>query len=82
MSDQTARQKAEDHYYAALDQVAAGEPEHALAEYKQSLEADPTFTETMHGMARILQDLQGDDSRGGGRSQQGAHPWLEAAVEG
>lgn len=58
MSDQTARQKAEDHYYAALDRVAAGEPEHALAEYKQSLEADPAFTETMHGMARILQDLQ------------------------
>jgi Flp pilus assembly protein TadD len=57
MSDQTARQKAEDHYYAALDLVADGEAERALAEYEQSLQADPSFTEAMHGMARALQDL-------------------------
>ena len=52
-----ARQKAEDHYYAALDLVAEGEQERALAEYQRSLAADPTFTEAMHGMARALQDL-------------------------
>ncbi len=52
-----ARQKAEDHYYAALDLVAEGEQERALAEYQQSLAADPVFTEAMHGMARTLQDL-------------------------
>ena len=52
-----ARQKAEDHYYAALDLVAEGEPERALAEYQHSLDADPVFTEAMHGMARTLQDL-------------------------
>src|SRR5277367_292104 len=51
------RPKAEDHYYAALDLVAEGEQERALAEYQQSLAADPAFTEAMHGMARTLQDL-------------------------
>jgi Flp pilus assembly protein TadD len=57
MTDDNARQKAEDHYYAALDLVADGEHERALAEYQQSLNADPSFTEAMHGMARALQDL-------------------------
>jgi len=57
MPDENARQKAEDHYYAALDLVAEGQPERALAEYKKSLAADSTFTEAMHGMARVLQDL-------------------------
>jgi tetratricopeptide (TPR) repeat protein len=57
MSDADARQKAEDHYYAALDLVAEGEQERALAEYEKSLAADPTFTEAMHGLARVLQDL-------------------------
>jgi Flp pilus assembly protein TadD len=52
-----ARQKAEDHYYAALDLVAEGEQERALVEYQQSLAADPSFTEAMHGMARTLQNL-------------------------
>ena len=52
-----ARQKAEDHYYAALDLVSDGDHERALAEYEKSLAADPTFTEAMHGMARALQDL-------------------------
>jgi len=52
MPDQDARQKAEDHYYAALDRTAEGVTEQALAEYKKSLELDPTFTEAMHGMPR------------------------------
>jgi Flp pilus assembly protein TadD len=52
-----AHQKAEDHYYAALDLVADGEPERALVEYQNSLASDPAFTEAMHGMARTLQDL-------------------------
>jgi tetratricopeptide (TPR) repeat protein len=51
------RQKAEDHYYAALDLMANGEPERAVAEYQQSLAADSGFTEAMHGLARCLQDL-------------------------
>lgn len=57
MANDSSRQKAEDHYYAALDLVAEGEQERALAEYEKSLTADPTFTEAMHGMARALQDL-------------------------
>src|SRR6266851_8337620 len=57
MADENARQKAEDHYYAALDLVSEGEQERALAEYAMSLNADPSFTEAMHGMARVLQDL-------------------------
>jgi len=58
MSDQNARQKAEDHYYAALDLMAEGHLEEAVAAYRESLDADPTFTEAMHGLARALQDLQ------------------------
>lgn len=50
-------QKAEDHYYAALDLVAEGDHERALAEYEKSLEADPGFTEALHGLSRALQDL-------------------------
>jgi tetratricopeptide (TPR) repeat protein len=57
MPDENARQLAEDHYYAALDLVSEEQPERALAEYEQSLAADPTFTEAMHGMARVLQNL-------------------------
>jgi len=51
------RQRAEDHYYAALDLVAEGDHERALAEYEKSLEADPSFTEALHGLSRALQDL-------------------------
>ncbi len=57
MPDDRMRRKAEDYYYTALDLVAEGQHERALAEYRQSLETDPTFTEAMHGMARALQDL-------------------------
>lgn len=58
MPDSDARQVAEDHYYAALDLMADGQLERAVAAYRESLAADPTFTEAMHGLARALQDLQ------------------------
>jgi len=58
MSDADARQKAEDHYYAALDLIADGKLEEAATAYRDSLATDPTFTEAMHGLARALQDLQ------------------------
>ncbi len=58
MPEDANRQKAEDHYYAALDLVAEGEQEAALAEYQKSIAADPTFTEALHGMARTLQQLE------------------------
>jgi tetratricopeptide (TPR) repeat protein len=57
MTDPASRQKAEDHYYAALDLVSEGQQERAVEEYQKSLDADPTFTEAMHGMARALQNL-------------------------
>ncbi len=58
MPDPNAREKAEDHYYAALDLMADGQLDKAVQLYEQSLEADPTFTEAMHGLARVLQDLE------------------------
>jgi tetratricopeptide (TPR) repeat protein len=51
------RQTAEDHYYNALDLFAEGKHEEAIAEYNQSIAADPTFTEAMHGLARAYQDM-------------------------
>ena len=58
MPDANARQRAEDHYFAALDLMAEGHLEEAVAEYQGSLNVDPTFTEAMHGLARAFQDLQ------------------------
>jgi Flp pilus assembly protein TadD len=52
-----ARQTAEDRYYHALDLYAEGRHEEAVAAYQQSIAADPTFTEAMHGLARAYQDL-------------------------
>lgn len=57
MADPNTRQEAEDHYYVALDLMADGKLDDAVAAYKESLAADPTFTEAMHGLARALQDL-------------------------
>ncbi len=57
MSQENARQAAEDYYYAALDLVAEGHHEQAVEQYQKSLASDPTFTEAMHGLARALQDL-------------------------
>jgi tetratricopeptide (TPR) repeat protein len=51
------RQTAEDRYYNALDLFAEGKHEEAIAEYKQSIEADPGFTEAMHGLSRAYQDM-------------------------
>ena len=58
MSDANSRQKAEEHYYDALDLMADGQLDKAVESYRESLAADPTFTEAMHGLARALQDLQ------------------------
>jgi tetratricopeptide (TPR) repeat protein len=58
MSESDIRLKAEDHYYAALDFMADGKLEEAVAAYQESIAIDPSFTEAMHGLARALQDLQ------------------------
>jgi len=52
-----ARDQAEAHYYAALDHVAEGRDEQAVEEYRQSLAADPTFTDALHGLSRALENL-------------------------
>jgi Flp pilus assembly protein TadD len=57
MVDETARRKAEDHYYTALDLLADGQTENAVSELRNSLTADPTFTDAMHGLTRALEDL-------------------------
>lgn len=51
------RQKAEDHYYAALDLTADGDAEAAVAEYRKAVEADSTFLDALHGLTRAYQDL-------------------------
>src|SRR4051812_3088246 len=58
MSSRTPREIAEDHYYAALDLYADGKHQDAVGEYQRALEADPSFTEAMHGLARAYQDMQ------------------------
>jgi tetratricopeptide (TPR) repeat protein len=56
-SSASARQLAEDHYYAALDLVLAGRHEQAVEEYRKAVAADPRFTDALHGLSRALQDL-------------------------
>jgi tetratricopeptide (TPR) repeat protein len=56
-TEESSRQQAEDHYYAAIDLVAEGHHEQAVGEYRKALAADPTFTDALHGLSRALQDL-------------------------
>ena len=56
-SPEHARQRAEHHYYAALDLVLEGHHEQAVEQYRQALAADPRFTDALHGLSRALQDL-------------------------
>lgn len=51
------RAQAEDHYYAALDHVAEGRDEQAVAEYRAALAADSSFVDALHGLSRALQNL-------------------------
>jgi len=90
MSDANLRQKAEDRYYAALDLMADGKLEEAVAAYRASLEIDPTFTEAMHGLARALQDLQrydegnrgcAEDCGTGSRRRTRSHEFVGALPE-
>ncbi len=51
-----ANPQAEDHYYAALDLFAESKHDQAIAEYRKSIELDPSFTDALHGLARAYQD--------------------------
>ena len=57
MSEKTTRDLAERHFAAALDRFAAGDLERAVAEYNKSIHADPTFSDPMHGLARVYLEL-------------------------
>jgi Flp pilus assembly protein TadD len=51
------RQVAEDEYYTALDLMSEGRLPYAADAFRRSVAADDSFTEAMHGLARVLQDL-------------------------
>ncbi len=51
------RGTAEQHFLAGLELFAAGEQQQAIAEYQLALASDPGFTDAMHGLVRIYQDL-------------------------
>lgn len=57
MSDDN-RIQAENHYYAGLDHFADGRYQEAIEEYRQALTIDPALADAMHGLARVLQDLE------------------------
>ena len=58
MSKENGRGEGERHFMAGLELFAAGEQERAIAEYQLALAADPHFTDAMHGLVRIYQDLE------------------------
>ncbi len=55
MSD--ARHIAEEHFFTALDFFAQGKHQDAIREYRAAIDADPSYTNALHGLARIYQDL-------------------------
>lgn len=58
MGHNNTNNAAERHFLAGLELFAAGEPQRAIAEYQRALAADPHFTDAMHGLVRIYQDLE------------------------
>jgi Flp pilus assembly protein TadD len=51
------RKSAEEHCDAALGFFADGRYDDAIAAFQKAIESDPTFTEPLHGLARVYQDL-------------------------
>jgi tetratricopeptide (TPR) repeat protein len=47
---------AEDAYYAAVDCVAEGQWDKAIAAFRKALRLDPHFLDAMHGLVRALQN--------------------------
>ena len=52
------RIQAESHYYAALDYFGQERYEEAIEQFRRALAIDPAFADAMHGLARVLQDLE------------------------
>ena len=51
-----ARRRAEEQYYAGLDQLAENDAAAAAASFRAALSADPGFLDAQHGLIRALQD--------------------------
>ena len=47
---------AEDFFLSGLDLYSEGKHEEAIAAYRRAIEADPNYTDALHGLARIYQD--------------------------
>jgi Tfp pilus assembly protein PilF len=58
VGEENGQNAAEQHFLAGLELFAAGEEQLAIAEYQLALAADPRFTDAMHGLVRIYQDLE------------------------
>ncbi|HWR37673.1 MAG TPA: tetratricopeptide repeat protein [Clostridia bacterium] len=57
-SNPAARAEAETHYYDALDLYAEGEHQRAIDAYQRAIASDSTFVDALHGLSRVLQDLE------------------------
>jgi tetratricopeptide (TPR) repeat protein len=57
VGEENGRGAAERHFLSGLELFTAGEQQRAIAEYQLALAFDPRFTEAMHGLVRIYQDL-------------------------
>jgi Tfp pilus assembly protein PilF len=57
MNESNGQSAAERHFLAGLELFARGDQQRAIAEYQLALAADPCFTDAMHGLVRIYQDL-------------------------
>jgi tetratricopeptide (TPR) repeat protein len=51
------RQSAEDHYYRALDLFSESQYDQAAEEYHKAIELDSGFTDAMHGLVRVYQEM-------------------------
>jgi len=47
---------AEDLYYSALDHLAAGRNQQAIADFRAALGLNPSFADAAHGLVRALQN--------------------------
>ncbi|MHB1022103.1 MAG: tetratricopeptide repeat protein [Acidobacteriaceae bacterium] len=47
---------AEDLYYSAVDHVAEGQLDRAIADFRAALALDANYLDAMHGLIRALQD--------------------------
>ena len=50
------QQQAEDHFYRAVDCIAAGDSAAAIAAFRDALRCDAGHADAWHGLIRVLQD--------------------------